>query len=131
MQVLYQDSRFLPAYSQVGLTDAEHPDSYPQWSNDPEKAIGPRGIAVGTISSTGHEFVIVTVYQGAGNPGKHHLCTVEITVGNKGLLIGTVIFTPLPWPPGRVHVSVYIEPPGAANVRSVDFVLEQWREGRA
>ena len=79
MRVIFQDREFIPEYSQVGLCDAEDLDSYPQWENhDTEKAIGPKGVAVGAWWGSGDTYVVVTVWEGPGNPGTRCLCTTTI-----------------------------------------------------
>jgi hypothetical protein len=127
--VIFHDPEFTPAYSQVGLCDAEDPEAYPQWEDDDEeKSIGPKGVAVGAWWGSGETKVAVTAWEGPGDPGTRHLCTTTIAVGGAGLELGIEYDGLIPWPPGQTRVSAYADAKERMDIRRIDFVLEHLAE---
>lgn len=109
-------------YVQVGLADAEDPDSYPYGTEIGESGVllGEKGVAV-LAPEDGN--VEVVLYRGEGDPGGDQLAAGEITIGEEGLLVGTPPeFASVPWPEGQASIKVYTE--GRPRLpRRVLFVL--------
>jgi len=134
MSVELFDGRVMAAYAQVGIADAEDPDSYPQW--DQQTALGAfvtgeRGIAVSAALDADVDVRVLGSWKGddlkEGEIVEEHLLTsVQITVGNRGVWVGNVTmdFARLWWPPGPTRVTVYVNAP-PEDVTAVTFVLEQ------
>src|SRR5262249_41472426 len=105
--------------------DAEDPTSWPSLAPQTPAAAGPKGIAVATIAPDGVSEVDLLVYRHVPPPQGTLWATGIITVGRRGLLVGTEAdrdVSPLGWPPGVVPVAVYVEGNARGNTR-VMFVL--------
>jgi hypothetical protein len=95
-------------YEQILLLDNETTYDHVRMRTGSESvAFGPYGVVV---AAKGDQKIEVIVLQGEGEP-KHKLCvTGQISVGNKGLLVGNVVAADTAtfnWPKGRTLVTVY------------------------
>jgi hypothetical protein len=99
---------FYSLYEQILLIDDETIGDHVQMRTGSESvAFGPYGVVVAT---KGDQKIEVVVFIGNGEPD-HKLCvTGQISVGNKGLLVGNVVAADtanVNWPRGRTLVTVY------------------------